>query len=45
MKENTTIELTPEELIQLLNTRDETTIINVIFEAEGGDQDAGREQV
>ena len=45
MEENTTIELTPEELIQFLNTIEETTIINVTIKEEGGDKYAGTEEI
>ena len=37
------LELTPRELVQFLNYVRDDAIINVTFETEGGDTDAGRE--
>lgn len=43
MDKNNTLELTPAEMVQFLNYVRDDAIINVAFETEGGDTDAGRE--
>ncbi len=39
------LELTVDEFVQLLNIIRDETVINVVFDKEGGDPDAGKEEV
>ncbi len=39
------LELTVDEFIQLLNIIRDDMVINMVFDKEGGDQDAGKEEV
>lgn len=46
MNETTTTELTLSELAEFINNLPENTVLNVEFpEKEGGDPDAGREEI
>ena len=45
MEQKKKLELTVDELVQLLKIAGDGTLINVEFEVEGGDKDGRREKV